>query len=77
MSILKKRLKRTEKTKFICTSCGVSELIPTKVVRMMDQADPSDNLGPPTFFCEKCNGIMMPTDYIDCSGIRHRLDDEI
>ena len=51
---------RPTKTEFICTKCKTHEFIPTDIVLQLDAMDPGDPSYPPTFYCEKCNGLMKP-----------------
>ena len=69
------KIKRPDKTLFICTVCNTNERIPTKVVLDMDIMDPGDPLCPPMFYCEKCNGLMKPKFFIGHSGIVYTYDD--
>lgn len=72
---LLRKIKRPDKTEFICTNCHTHEYIPTSVVLDFDILDPGDPLYPPTFYCEKCNGLMKPKFFIGYSGITYRYDD--
>jgi len=69
----KRKFKRTSKVEFICTSCKIKELIPKDVVEMLDAADQAgvDIHYPPTFSCENCDGVMVPTYYKSINGIVH------
>lgn len=69
------KLKRPKKTEFICTACGVHEFIPTDIVLQMDIMDSGDEHYPPTFYCEKCNGLMKPKFFIGHTGIHHIFND--
>ena len=72
MIILK--IKRPAKTEFICTNCKMHELIPTDIVLQLDMDDPGDPTYPPTFYCEKCNGLMKPKYFVGYTGIEYIYD---
>lgn len=58
-----------EMTEFVCTKCGIHELIPTDVVTFLDANDPGDPTFPPMFDCEKCDGKMRPVYFVGHTGI--------
>ena len=72
MIILK--IKRPTYTEFICTECKCHEKIPTKVVLQLDMMDPGDPIYPPTFYCEKCSGLMKPVYFVGYTGIEYTYD---
>ena len=62
--------KSKNEIEYICTKCKSKEMIPTKIVEMLDRADQVgvDTSVPPRFDCEKCNGKMVPIYYIGVKG---------
>ena len=67
-SMPKGREKNPMQIKYICTDCGVEEMIPLNVVRTFDELDQSDINEPPQFDCENCGGLMRPERYISVFG---------
>ncbi len=65
------KIKRPTYTEFICTECKCHEKIPTKVVLQLDMMDPGDPIYPPTFYCEKCGGLMKPVYFVGYTGITY------
>lgn len=58
--------------RFRCLKCGYEEEIPEEVVEMLDETDGGDDLVPPRFTCEKCDGIMEPINWKTKDG-RHYM----
>lgn len=58
---------------YICTECGIEELIPKSVVMEFDLMDGGDTSEPPRFTCEKCSGLMYPQNYEGVHGITYSV----
>lgn len=51
-----------------CPKCNFKEDIPKEVVDYFDLTDLGDPTVPPRFDCQKCDGKMEPTYYVNREG---------
>lgn len=66
--------KNGKEIEFYCKKCKTKELIPTDVVEFLDESDQIgvDTSYPPRFFCQSCDGVMIPIYYVSVRGIVHK-----